>query len=188
MCVHQLSGCTVFKELGVSQEKVPEGLEDPTSQTAHFSTGYGIRFISCVKYTLICDKYLSKLCEQMARVVSFHQKPRAEPLGSFQARVLGSGGRVGEGNALLRLGFPWAQQGNSGPQPQPHVAFVPEPHMPPQIQLCFQGSDPSLHLSSPTPVLMSGNPHSLSCPCLPTESLPSQHFLSAAHLCPAATD
>ena len=102
MCVHQLPGCTVFKELGVSQEKVPEGLEGPASQTTHFSPGYGIRFISCVKYTLICDKYLSKLCKQMARVVSFHQKPRAEPRGSFQARVWGSGGGVGEGNALLR--------------------------------------------------------------------------------------
>lgn len=28
MCVHQLPGCAVFRELGVSQEKVPDGLED----------------------------------------------------------------------------------------------------------------------------------------------------------------
>lgn len=28
MCVHQLPGCAVFRESGVSQEKVPDGLED----------------------------------------------------------------------------------------------------------------------------------------------------------------
>lgn len=139
MCVHQLPGCAVFRWSGVSQEKVPDGLEDPASQTEHFSPGCGIRFISCVKYTLICDKYLSKLCEQMALVVSFHQKPRAEPLGSLQARVWGSG--AGK-QCTSEIRVPWVQRGNSGPQPQPHVAFVPEPHMTPQILLCFRGSDP----------------------------------------------
>ena len=51
-----------LESMGMSQEKVPEGPEGSASQTANLSPGYRIHFISCMKYTLICDKYLSKLC------------------------------------------------------------------------------------------------------------------------------